>query len=115
MSRPSTGPSASRIRFDVLFMVRSLGKKHRIRVRTQIPDGEVADALQACGGADWAEREVWDMFGIDFDGHPDMRRILMYDEFVGHPLRKDYPIEKACSRSWSTAKWTASRSFRPSA
>jgi NADH-quinone oxidoreductase subunit C len=90
---PEREPDAPR--FDVLVMVRSLSKKYRIRVRTKVADGaKLATLVGVWAGADWAEREVWDMFGIPFEGHPDLRRILMYDEFEGHPLRKDYPIEK---------------------
>ena len=82
-------------RFDVLLMVRSLAKNHRIRLRTRVKDGEAVPSLvPVWSGADWTEREVWDMFGIRFEGHPDLRRILMYEEFVGFPLRKDYPIDK---------------------
>jgi NADH-quinone oxidoreductase subunit C len=82
-------------RFDVILFVRSMAKKHRIRVRTRLGDGEpLASVISVWEGANWAERECWDMFGIKFTGHPDLRRILMYEEFVGHPLRKDYPIEK---------------------
>ncbi len=80
-------------RFDVILMMRSMSKKHRIRVKTRVGDGEPVDSLiSVWEGVNWAEREVWDMFGIPFTGHPDLRRILMYDAFVGHPLRKDYPI-----------------------
>jgi NADH-quinone oxidoreductase subunit C len=65
-------------------------------LRAYVKDGEEPATLSGIwSGADWAEREVWDMFGIKFAGHPDMRRILLYEEFVGHPLRKDYPIDKA--------------------
>jgi NADH-quinone oxidoreductase subunit C len=82
-------------RFDVLLMLRSLGKNHRVRLKTQVRDGEELDTLTAIWrGADWTEREVYDLFGIRFRGHPDLRRILMYDEFIGYPLRKDYPIDK---------------------
>ena len=82
-------------RFDVLTMVRSQVNNLRIRIRTRIKDGEELDTLNSVWkGANWTEREVYDMFGIKFRGHPDMRRILMYEEFVGYPLRKDYPIDK---------------------
>lgn len=90
---PERAPNAPR--FDVVLSVRSVAKKHRVRVRTMVKDGEkVPSVVGVWAGADWAEREVWDMFGIPFEGHPDLRRILMYDEFEGHPLRKDYPIER---------------------
>ena len=82
-------------RFDVLVMVRSLRLGHRVRLRTRVRDGEELDSLvPVWSGADWTEREVYDMFGVRFRGHPDLRRILMYDEFEGHPLRKDYPIDR---------------------
>jgi NADH-quinone oxidoreductase subunit C len=82
-------------RFDVLLMVHSLEKKQRVRVKTRVAEGEALPTLtKVWAGADWAEREVWDMFGIKFTDHPDMRRVLLYEEFVGHPLRKDYPIDK---------------------
>jgi NADH-quinone oxidoreductase subunit C len=75
--------------------MRSTQKRHRIRVRTRIADGEKLASLSAVwAGANWAEREIWDMFGIKFTGHPDLRRILLYEEFEGHPLRKDYPIDR---------------------
>ncbi len=82
-------------RFDVLFSVRSYEKKHRIRVKTFVADGQDVPSLTTVwAGANWAEREVFDMFGIRFAGHRDLRRILMYDEFEGYPLRKDYPIDR---------------------
>jgi NADH-quinone oxidoreductase subunit C len=82
-------------RFDVILHLRSLEKGHRITLKTRLRDGEELDSLTSLWrGADWTEREVFDMFGIRFRGHPDLRRILMYDEFEGHPLRKDYPIER---------------------
>jgi NADH-quinone oxidoreductase subunit C len=82
-------------RFDVVVFVRSLARKHRIRLKTRVRDGEELDTLiDVWKGADWTEREAYDMFGVRFRGHPDLRRILMYEEFVGYPLRKDYPIEK---------------------
>jgi len=83
-------------RFDLVLYVRSTEKRHRIRVKTKVRDGEQPKTLTTVwAGANWAEREIWDMFGIRFDGHKDMRRILLYEEFEGHPLRKDYPIDRA--------------------
>jgi NADH-quinone oxidoreductase subunit C len=89
-------PERESARFDVVLMVRSSVTGARIRVRTHVEDGEAPGTLSGTwSGANWAEREVWDMFGIKFNGHPDLRRILLYEEFVGHPLRKDYPIDRA--------------------
>jgi NADH-quinone oxidoreductase subunit C len=90
---PEREPNVAR--FEVLLFVRSLAKKHRVRLKTRVRDGEDLDTLTGIWeGANWTERECYDMFGVKFRGHPDLRRILMYDEFVGHPLRKDYPINK---------------------
>jgi NADH-quinone oxidoreductase subunit C len=88
-------PERQSARFDLTLTVRASRNSARIRVRTQVTEGEEPGTLSAIWlGANWAEREVWDMFGIKFTDHPDMRRILMYEEFEGHPLRKDYPIDK---------------------
>ena len=82
-------------RFDVVLSLRSIAKIHRVRLKTRVRDGQDLDSLTPVWqGAEWTERECWDMFGIKFKGHPDLRRILLYEEFVGHPLRKDYPIQK---------------------
>jgi NADH-quinone oxidoreductase subunit C len=82
-------------RFDVVVLARSLTQRHRIRLKTRVEDGQSLPSLYSVwAGAAWGEREVYDMFGIKFDGHPDLRRILLYEEFVGYPLRKDYPIDR---------------------
>lgn len=83
-------------RFEVVYQFLSLEKNHRLRVKIRVPesDARVHTIVEIWKSANWLEREVWDMFGIRFDGHPDLRRILMYEEFVGHPLRKDYPVDK---------------------
>ena len=80
-------------RFEVVYHLYSMAKKCRIRVKVRVAEGrEVPTAVAVWPAADWAEREVWDMFGIRFAGHPDLRRILMDMRWEGHPLRKDYPI-----------------------
>jgi NADH-quinone oxidoreductase subunit C len=82
-------------RFDVLVFLRSLNKNHRVRLKTRVGATDPLDSLcDVWQGANWTERECWDLFGVNFRGHPDLRRILMYEEFIGHPLRKDYPITK---------------------
>ena len=82
-------------RFEVVYHLNSLERNVRLRVKTQVDEGEEVDTMTVLWQiANWLEREVWDLFGIRFRNHPDLKRILMYDEFVGHPLRKDYPINK---------------------
>jgi NADH-quinone oxidoreductase subunit C len=79
--------------FDVIWVLYSFARNQRIRVKTQILDGaSLPSSVPIWPGANWLEREVFDMFGIKFDGHPDMKRILLPDGWKGHPLRKDYGI-----------------------
>lgn len=86
-------------RFEIVAHLLSLSKGHRLRIKTRVgdPEGEsvrLDSIADLWASANWAEREAYDMFGVTFVGHPDLRRILMYPEFEGHPLRKDYPAEK---------------------
>jgi NADH-quinone oxidoreductase subunit C len=83
-------------RFEVVYHLYSLPHNHRVRlkVRVEEDDAVVPSAVPLWPIANWLEREVWDMFGVHFSGHPDLRRLLMYEEFVGHALRKDYPINR---------------------
>lgn len=83
-------------RFDVVAVLYSTGKKHRLRLYAGVPEDrpEIDSLVPLWPSANWVEREAWDLYGVRFDGHPDLRRILLYPEFVGHPLRKDYPKEK---------------------
>jgi NADH-quinone oxidoreductase subunit C len=79
--------------FDVLWILYSFSKNERVRIKIMIADGEsVPSAVSIWATANWLEREVYDMFGIRFDGHPDLKRILLPDGWKGHPLRKDYGI-----------------------
>src|SRR5262245_19057484 len=81
-------------RFDVVYHLYSIPQNHRLRLKVHSADGEpVPSATGVYNAAEWHEREVFDMFGIPFEGHPDLRRILMPDEWRGHPLRKEYPLE----------------------
>ncbi len=79
--------------FDIIYILYSFRYNERVRIKTQIQDGEhLRTAVEIWETANWLEREVFDMFGIEFDGHPDLKRILLPDGWKGHPLRKDYPI-----------------------
>jgi NADH-quinone oxidoreductase subunit C len=80
-------------RFEVVYQLLSHSNMARIRVKVRLREGEeVPTATTLWMAANWPEREVWDMFGIKFTNHPHLRRILMDERFVGHPLRKDYPL-----------------------
>jgi NADH-quinone oxidoreductase subunit C len=80
-------------RFDVVYIIYSFARNERVRIKTCIADGYKPEtAVPVHLTANWLEREVFDMFGIEFDGHPDMRRILLPEEWQGYPLRKDYGI-----------------------
>jgi NADH-quinone oxidoreductase subunit C len=79
--------------FDIVYVLYSFHHNERVRVKTQIKDGDsLRTAVEIWPTANWLEREAYDMFGISFDGHPDLKRILLPDGWKGHPLRKDYPI-----------------------
>ena len=92
---PWPGPPGE-TRFAVVYHFFSVTHKHRLRV--VVPADEAAAEVDSVASlwpaANWLEREVWDMFGIRFRGHPGLKRILMYEGFEGHPLRKDYPVKK---------------------
>ncbi len=82
-------------RFEVIYLLLSLETGERLQIRVRVPedDLELPTITGLWRAADWPEREVFDMFGIRFKGHPNLRRLLMWDEFQDHPLRKDYPLE----------------------
>ncbi len=82
-------------RFEVNYLLRSISRNHRIRIKVDVEEGQAIDSITSLyRSADWHEREVYDLFGVVFTGHPDLRRILCHHEFEGHALRKDYPIEQ---------------------
>ena len=83
-------------RFEIVYHLYALPHNHRVRIKVRVEedDAVVPSAVRLWPIANWLEREVWDMFGVRFAEHPDLRRLLMYEEFVGHPLRKDYPINR---------------------
>jgi NADH-quinone oxidoreductase subunit C len=96
-NRASAGAAGGRM--EVVLHLYSVSKKHRVRVKTRVGDedmdGAELDSLVGIWpGLNWLEREVFDMSGVRFRGHPDLRRILMYPEFEGHPLQRTYPADR---------------------
>ena len=90
------GVSSDEYRFEVVYHFYSSTHNRRLRLKVPLAsaDPSVASVTSLWAAANWFEREVWDMFGITFTGHPDLRRILMWEGFKGHALRKDYPTNK---------------------
>ena len=83
-------------RFEIVYNLYSTAKRQRLFVKVSVgeKDASLDSVSSVWPAANWFEREAWDMFGVSFNGHPDLRRILMYDGFEGHALRKDYPYNK---------------------
>ena len=87
-------PPRAEGRFDVIYCLYSTRHRHRVRVKVKVADRQpLASVTSVWPGANWLEREVYDMFGVNFTGHPDRRRILMPEDWQGFPQRKDYPLE----------------------
>lgn len=81
-------------RFEVVYTLCSLERKDRIRLKIRVDETQTVPSVESIWkAANWLEREVYDLFGIQFENHPDLRRILLWDGFEGHPLRKDFPVE----------------------
>ena len=82
-------------RFELVYILVSIGQPARLRLKVRLSGGDarVETVSAVWPGAGWLEREVWDLFGIAFDGHPDLRRLLMPEDWEGHPLRKDHPVQ----------------------
>ena len=81
-------------RFEVVYHLLSIERRMRVRLKVRVPENASLPTVQGIWkGAGWPEREVWDMFGIVFVGHADLRRLLMPEDWEGHPMRKDYPVQ----------------------
>ncbi|MBA4251179.1 MAG: NADH-quinone oxidoreductase subunit C [Chlorobiaceae bacterium] len=85
--------ATSNNRFSMIYILFSLSNKFRIKLKVDLEEGEKVDSISAIwNSANWAERETYDMFGIEFNNHPDLRRMYMPEEFEYHPLRKEFPV-----------------------
>src|SRR5205823_11484278 len=103
-------------RFELTYMLISLDHRQRIRLKVALPveAAHVATVSDVWPSANWLEREVWDLFGIVFDGHPDPRRLLMPEDWEGFPLRKDYPVQIRMAAHSSQPLQVTEEEFRAS-
>ena len=83
-------------RFEMVYHLFSLSRNRRLRIKARLGESDlwIASLTSLWKNANWLEREVYDLFGVHFEGHPDLRRLFMYDGFEGYPLRKDYPLRR---------------------
>ena len=101
-------------RFEVIYILVSFARRARLRVKVRL-DGQnphVATVSGVWPAANWLEREVWDLFGIEFDNHPDPRRLLMPEDWDGYPLRKDYPVQIHMTPTSAQALQVSEEEFR---
>ena len=91
----TNGKVAEGPRFEINIQLRSFPKRHRIRIKVPLEEDKLKlpTLTGLWKGFNWQERETFDMYGVEFEGHPDLRRIYLYEEFEGYPLRKDYPLQ----------------------
>jgi NADH-quinone oxidoreductase subunit C len=101
-------------RYEVVYLLVSLANRLRLRMKVRLPadDPHIATVSDLWPAANWLEREVWDLFGIAFDGHPDPRRLLMPEDWQGYPLRKDYPVQIRMTPTTSEALQVTEEEFR---
>jgi NADH-quinone oxidoreductase subunit C len=101
-------------RYEVVYVLVSLINRFRVRLKVRLPadDPHIATVTDVWPAANWLEREVWDMFGIAFDGHPDPRRLLMPEDWQGYPLRKDYPVQIRMTPASTEALQVTEEEFR---
>jgi NADH-quinone oxidoreductase subunit C len=101
-------------RFELVYLLVSIAHRQRLRVKVPLAaeDARVATVSGVWPAANWLEREIWDMFGIEFDGHPDPRRLLMPEDWTGFPLRKDYPVQIRMKPQTGEALQVTEQEFR---
>ena len=101
-------------RYELVYILVSIGNRLRLRVKVRLPadDPHVSTVSGIWPAANWLEREVWDLFGIAFDGHPDPRRLLMPEDWQGSPLRKDYPVQIRMTPTSGEALQVTEEEFR---